>query len=130
MSYFIPMQIHVIWHPDSDALCRPFADKLYVALNRDAYQPLVPGIGIPVFFRCAGADARAPNGPPAPIVVPDTEYDLRIELRTPELVLDSAWSDYVDANAREVAGKRKQATFMSIALDQSIADGDTKIVVV
>ncbi len=55
MSYPIPIQVHVIWHPDSDKVCRPLAEKLYIPLNRDAYQPLVPGIGIPVFFRCAGA---------------------------------------------------------------------------
>ena len=58
MIYPIPMQVHVIWHPDSHAVCRSLADAIYLALNRDPYQPLLPGIGIPVFFRCAGADRR------------------------------------------------------------------------
>ena len=56
MIYPIAMQVHVIWHPESDALCRPLGETVYVALNRDPYQPLLPGIGIPVFFRCAGID--------------------------------------------------------------------------
>ena len=37
------MQVHVIWHPESDALCRPIAEMIYLALNRDPYQPLLPG---------------------------------------------------------------------------------------
>src|SRR5262249_49429450 len=113
MSYPIPLQIHVIWHPGSEDICFPLAKQLYVALNRDSYQPLALGIGIPVFFRCAGADAKRPNDIPAPIAVPDTEYDLRIALTAPKLLLDQAWCKYVADNFSEVAGKRDRATILA-----------------
>jgi hypothetical protein len=83
MSYPLPLQVHVIWHPESDRQCRPLAEKIYGALNRDAYIPLLAGIGIPVFFRCAGGDPANKESAPAPIALPDTEFDLRIALLTP-----------------------------------------------
>ena len=130
MPYPIPIQVHVIWHPESDKLCRPLAEKLYVALNRDAYQPLVPGIGIPVFFRCVGADPAAPNSSaPAKIAVPDTEYDLRVALLTPDLILEGGWKTYVDDNRREVAGRRSHATLLAFALGPGLADGDELTIV-
>lgn len=129
MPYPIPIQVHVIWHPDSEEVCFPLAKKLYLALNRDAYQPLVPGIGIPVFFRCAGADPARPNGAPAPIAVPDTEYDLRVALITPELTLDDAWQGYLETNYRQVAAKRSNATMLPIALGSGLADTEEKAVV-
>ncbi len=43
IPYPLAMQVHVIWHPESDALCRPIAEMIYLALNRDPYQPLLPG---------------------------------------------------------------------------------------
>ena len=27
MSYPLPLQVLVIWHPDSDSICRPLAEK-------------------------------------------------------------------------------------------------------
>ena len=130
MSYPIPIQVHAIWHPGSDKLCRPLAERLYLALNRDAYQPLVPGIGIPVFFRCAGADpAVEASAPAADIAVPDTEYDLRVALLTPELALDDGWQKYLADNYRDVATKRDRATLLAIALGQGLADTDEKAVV-
>jgi hypothetical protein len=112
MPYPIPIQVHVIWHPDSEDFCFPLAKKLYIALNRDSYQPLVPGIGIPVFFRCAGANPARPNDVPASIAVPDTEYDLRIALAAPRLLLDQAWCRYVADNFTEVADMRDRATLL------------------
>jgi SLOG cluster2/TIR domain len=112
MPFPIPIQVHVIWHPDSEDNCFPLAKKLYVALNRDSYQPLVPGIGIPVFFRCAGANPARPNDVPAPIAVPDTEYDLRVALTAPKLLLEQAWCKYVADNFTEVAHKRDRATML------------------
>ena len=61
MPYPIPIQVHVIWHPDSDAVCFPLAQKLYIALNRDPQQPFLSGVGIPVFFRSAGSDPAQPK---------------------------------------------------------------------
>lgn len=129
MTYPIPIQVHVMWHPASDAVCRPLAEKLYVALNRDAYQPLVPGIGIPVFFRCIGADPAAPASVPARIVVPDTEYDLRVALLTPKFALDKVWKKYLAENYSDVAGMRDRATLLAIALGPNLADSDEKAVV-
>jgi hypothetical protein len=60
-----------------------------LALTRDAYQPMVPGIGIPVFYRCAGALPENRNGVPSEISIPDTLNDLRIVLDTAELEDDS-----------------------------------------
>src|SRR5882672_9225961 len=114
MPYPIPIQLHVIWHPDSEEICFPLATKLYLALNRDTFQPLVPGIGIPVFFRCAGADPAQPKGVPRPIIInQDTKYDLRVALITPKLLLAQPWQDYVRNNFTEVAGKRDRATMLS-----------------
>ena len=118
-----------IWHPGSDKLCRPLAERLYLALYRDAYQPLVPGIGIPVFFRCAGADPAVEASAPAAIAVPDTEYDLRVALLTPELALDDGWQKYLADNYRDVATKRDRATLLAIALGPGLADTDEKAVV-
>jgi SLOG cluster2/TIR domain len=112
MPYPIPLQIHVIWHPDSDQTCLPLAEKLYVALNRDPIQPFTSGVGIPVFFRSAGADPIAPKGVPAPILVPENQYDLRLALITADLLLDRAWSRYVTDNLAEVASKRDRATML------------------
>jgi hypothetical protein len=112
MPYPIPLQIHVIWHPDSDQTCLPLAEKLYVALNRDPIQPFTSGVGIPVFFRSAGADPTAPKGVPAPILVPENQYDLRLALTTADLLLDRAWSRYVTDNLAEVASKRDRATML------------------
>jgi hypothetical protein len=112
MSYPIPLQVHVIWHPDSDQTCLPVAEKLYVALNRDPIHPFLSGVGIPVFFRSAGADPAAPKGAPAPIVVRENQYDLRLALVTADLLLDRAWSRYVADNLAEVASKRDRATML------------------
>src|SRR5262249_8176883 len=109
MPYPIPLQIHVVWHPDSEDVCFPLAKRLYTALNRDLYQPLIPGIGIPVFFRCAGKHPAQSKDVPAPISIPDGQYDLRVVLSTSKLLLDRAWCDYVVDNANDVAGKRDQA---------------------
>jgi hypothetical protein len=50
----LPLHVHVIGHPDRDAGCRPLAESIYFAFHRNADQPLIPGIGIPVSFRHAG----------------------------------------------------------------------------
>src|ERR1700730_3518676 len=116
MSYPIPIQVHVIWHPDSDAVCFPLAQKLYIALNRDPQQPFMSGVGIPVFFRSAGADPTKPKAVPAPISVPDTDYDLRVALTTDDLVLDDDWLNYLKANFAEVAGRRDRATMLALGM--------------
>ena len=69
-------------------------------------------MGIPVFFRSAGADPTAPKGVPAPILVPENQYDLRLALTTADLLLDRAWSRYVTDNLAEVASKRDRATML------------------
>ncbi len=103
MTYPIPLQVHVVWHHRDDALCRPLAERIYVALSRDPDRPLLPGIGIPVFFRCGPATLDARGGPPRPIEVgADTEYDLRLALVTPELVMDPDWMAYLDASEAAV----------------------------
>lgn len=113
MPYPIPIQLHVIWHPDSDAVCFPLAQKLYIALNRDPQQPFLSGVGIPVFFRSAGSDPARPKAVPAPISVPDTDYDLRVALTSDDLVLDDDWLNYVEANFAEVAGRRERSTMLA-----------------
>ncbi|PWC40166.1 hypothetical protein TSO221_25660 [Azospirillum sp. TSO22-1] len=110
------MQVHVLWHPASDAACRPVAERIYVALNRDPDQPLLPGVGIPVFFRCAGADPRVPTGVPRPIELSDTKLDLRIALVTAEMIEDRAWMAYLDQCQKEVAGKGRNAAMICFDL--------------
>lgn len=128
VSYPVPLQIHVIWHPSSDRICRPLAERLYGLLNRDAFQPLVPGIGIPVFFRCAKARSREPLSAPAPIEVAGGSVDLRVALVTPELVLDDVWDSYWHDSARHVAARRDRAALVSIALGPGLAAGAYKVV--
>ncbi len=112
MPYPIPLQVHVIWHPDSETICFPLAKKLYLALNRDPSQPFLSSVGIPVFFRCAGVDPAVPTGVPARILVPRPQFDLRIALTTSDLLLDDAWQKYVEDNLAEVAQKRDRATML------------------
>jgi SLOG cluster2/TIR domain len=112
MPYPVPLQVHVIWHPDSEAICFPLAEKLYLALNRDPSQPFLSSIGIPVFFRCVGSDPASPRGLPAPIAVPAPQYDLRVVLTTSELLLDKGWWTYVTDNLAEVAGQRSRSTVL------------------
>ena len=68
------------------------------ALNRDPSQPFLSSIGIPVFFRCAGADPKTPKGLPRPIKVPAPQFDLRIALTASKLVVDKPWLQYVVAD--------------------------------
>src|SRR5262245_41330960 len=129
MSYPAPLQMHVIWHPRSDAECRPLGERIYSLLNRDAFQPLVPGIGIPVFFRAAGADPAEPLAAPAQIVVPAEGCDLRVVLLTAYFVLDNDWELFRAASTRAVAQHRDRAAAVSIALGSGIAAGDEKAIV-
>ena len=128
MGYPLPLQVTVIWHPESDKICRPYAEKIYTALNRDPYQPLVPGIGIPVLFRCAGADPRRPLEPPAPVQAPTGAHDLRVILLTAEYVLDDKWEAYRAACLQEIAGRHDQAALVALALGDGIASGEEKVV--
>ena len=123
MIYPIPMQVHVIWHPDSHAVCRSLADAIYLALNRDPYQPLLPGIGIPVFFRCAGADREDRAGAPLPILLPDTKLDLRIALVTSQFAMSSAWMEYLDRSAAEVAKNPQNAVLLCFDLTSGALEG-------
>jgi SLOG cluster2/TIR domain len=128
MAYQLPLQLHVIWHPASNAVARPLAEKIYLALNHDAYQPLVPGIGIPVFFRYSPRSVADSHSAPAPIVLPDTEFDLRVMLLTPELVMDPAWVAYRAQNTGEVRDKGSRAALVSFGLAPGMADGASKVV--
>lgn len=124
VSYPLPLQVHVIWHPRDDALCRPLAERIYVALNRDPDRPLLPGIGIPVFFRCGPADPHAPDGTPRPIEdAADTECDLRLALASPELALDDAWLAYLDANEAAVRADPLRRALVVFDLADGAMDG-------
>jgi len=124
IRYPIPMQVHVIWHPRGDALCRPLAERIYLTLNRDPHQPLLPGINMPVFFRCAGADSGDVTSVPHPISVPDTKLDLRIALVTEHLVVDPAWREYLNANSDEVDQNPDEAIFFSVDLSRGGLEGE------
>lgn len=128
MSYPIPLQVHVIWHPDSDAECRPLAEKIYLTFNRDTYQPLLPGIGIPVFFRHVGRLTERKNAAPGAIAMPDTEFDLRIALLTPSFVLDTIWQTYLQDCARQIRDKPGAGALIIFGLAPGMADGDAKVV--
>ena len=127
MSYPLPLQVHVIWHPESDSICRPFAEKIYLTFNRDVYQPLVPGIGIPVFFRCAGSPEKPSSGP-APIAIPDTEFDLRIALLTSKFVLDSNWQAFLDRSTQEVRARSDSAALIPFGLSPGMAEGGARAI--
>jgi hypothetical protein len=127
MSYPLPLQVHVIWYPESDSTCRPLAEKIYVTFNRDAYQPLVPGIGIPVFFRCASSTENPTSGP-APIAIPDTEFDLRIALLTSKFVLDPNWQAFLDRSTQEVRAKSDSAALIPVGLSPGMAEGGARAI--
>jgi hypothetical protein len=123
ISFPIPMQAHVMWHPLDDRVCRPIAEHIRTALTRDSYQPLVPGVGIPVFYRCAGETPGQPSDPPRPILVPDTLNDLRIALVTANLLEDPAWVEFIGRNARETRAKGAHGATVRVALTKSAAAG-------
>lgn len=120
----IPMQAHVLWHPSDDAVCRPIAEHIRTALTRDLYQPLVPGIGIPVFYRCSGGTPGQPSDPPRPILVPDTLNDLRVALVTANLLEDPAWVAFLDKSAVETRAKGAHSATIRVALTKSAAAGE------
>jgi hypothetical protein len=91
-------------------------------LTRDSYQPLVPGIGIPVFHRCAGETGQA-DDPPRPILVPDTLNDLRIALVTARLLEDPKWVNFLDRSEAEVKAKGMHGATVRVALTKSAATG-------
>jgi hypothetical protein len=122
------MQVHVIWHPASDEKCRPLAGKIYTTFNRDAYQPLFPGIGIPVFFRCAGGKPDDPRSTPAQIATPDTECDLRIVLLTSDFVFDAGWKSFWENSVHEVRAKGNKGAILAFGLSPGMAEGDAKVV--
>jgi hypothetical protein len=123
ISFPIPMQAHVLWHPLDDAACRPIAEKIRTALTRDSYQPLVPGIGIPVFYRCASGPPGQSNDPPKPILMPDTLNDLRIALVTADFLEDPAWAAFLDRSAVETRAKGAHGATVRVALTKSVAAG-------
>lgn len=117
-TYPIPMQVHVIWHPKSEKLCRPIAEFIYLALNRDPQQPLLPGICIPVFFRSIGADPSDPSSAPRPIAIGDTLLDLRIVLRTSEMVMSDEWMVFLDNCRKEISGRQPKALMVVFDLSK------------
>lgn len=119
----IPMQAHVLWHPLDDAVCRPIAVQIRTALTRNSYQPLVPGIGKPVFYRCAGETPGQPSGSPRPLRLPDTLNDLRIALVTANLLEDPAWVAFLDKSAVETRKKGAHGATIRVALTKSAAAG-------
>lgn len=124
MTYPIPLQAHILWHPRDDTLCRPLAERIYVALTRDPDRPLLPGIGIPVFFRCGPADPGAPGGAPRPVEAgADTDCDLRLVLAAPELALDDAWLAYLDANEAAVRADPHRRALVVFDLAGGAMDG-------
>lgn len=127
MSYPLPLQVHIIWHPKSDATCRPLAEKIYLTFNRDAYQPLVPGIGIPVFFRCVGGGENHSSGP-APIAIPDTQFDLRIALLTPDFMIDPSWQAFLVSSTQEVRKKSDSAALITFGLSPGMEEGGARVI--
>ena len=126
----LPLQIHVVWHPDSDTRCRPIAETIYKRINRDPTNPLLPSLGIPVFFRCAGADPADPKSRPAPIApLDETELDLRIFLMTadyffgPSTTPNDEWVSYRDESRAEVRANRHKALMVEFGLDENAVGG-------
>lgn len=124
-----PVVIHLVWHPRSDAICRPLAEQLYAKLNREAYQPLLPGIGVPVFYRCIG-DPGSIGGVPAPIRVDGKSADLRVFLVTADFLNAPAWEDYLDASIEELAAAPERGCVLPVMLAAGLADGDRKATVI
>jgi hypothetical protein len=123
MTFKVPLQVHLIWHPKDDGLCRPIAEHLRTALTRDPYQPLVPGIGIPTFYRCTGATPENPDGVPLPIRMADTLSDLRIVFVTADLMDSPDWRRYLDDNIAETKAKAPRAVTIRVALSKAAAGG-------
>jgi SLOG cluster2/TIR domain len=129
MSYPVPLQVHIIWHPRSDERCRPHAQRIYSMLNRDVFQPLVPGMGIPVFFRSAGRDPVNKLSEPAPISVSPVEGNLTVFLLTSEFVLDDVWEGFRTACVENAKGRRDKSAVLSIFLEPRQAQGGAKGIV-
>lgn len=83
MKYPVPIRIEIYWHPGDGELCRPLAEAVYAALNRDPSNPALPGLGIPVRFYTTLEPQVDPAAP---------ERLLRLVLVASSLVLSDTWT--------------------------------------
>ena len=118
MAIPIPLQVDVFWHPDDDPSCVEIAKIVYKALNRDPFDPCLPGIGIPVFFSSPNAAVRE-SVPGAA----EVQCDLRVALLTSAFVLDEEWQAYLALNRDQVHMKRDHSTLIECGLGHGLLDG-------
>ncbi|MCY4028511.1 MAG: TIR domain-containing protein [Acidobacteria bacterium] len=117
MAIPIPLQVDIFWHPD-DGPCGEIAKTVYRALNRDALDPCLPGIGIPVFFSSPTAAVREPA-----LRAPEVQCDLRVALLTSAFVLDEHWQAYLALNRHQVRKNRNHSTLLECGLGHRLLDG-------
>ncbi len=93
MSSFISLlNVYLIWHPSADALCKPLAQAVFKQINRNPERPFARAIGIPTYFRNVPA---ANQDLPLSIDVNAAKHSVIFVLVEDQLVLDSAWGQYV-----------------------------------
>lgn len=113
----IPLRVEIIWHDEDSEICLPIAETLYKAMARDPYEPSVPGIGLPIFFRALSADAAGPR------VYPDTaERELKLVLSTAALRLDAPCQGVIETLRASVAAERGRNTLVEIGLTPGLLD--------
>ena len=118
MPFPMPLQVQVLWHEQDSETCLPIAETLYKALNRDPFEPEIPGIGIPVLFRTIGGGAT-----PDPALLEDAQCELRIALLTARLVLDEACVGILADQRAAVEAARDRASMVEIALSPGLLMG-------
>ena len=114
----IALQVDVFWHPDDDPSCVEIAKIVYKALNRDPFDPFLPGIGIPVFFSSPYAAGKESSP-----TTDEVQCDLRLALLTPALVLDMDWQVYLAMNREQIRAKREHGTLIEFGVGQGLLDG-------
>ncbi|MCD9576331.1 toll/interleukin-1 receptor domain-containing protein [Flavobacterium soyae] len=92
-----PLNIYVVWHPDS-LIGKRIAEDLYSTFCRDYQNPLSRGINIPVYFRYIKLDSDMPLD----IDITNAEKNAIILLIDEEYFLDQNFRNYTEEISKKI----------------------------
>jgi len=117
MSQYRPLlNLFIVWHPSADTLCRPLAEALYLAFNRNPDHPMARGIGIPTYFRSVN---QTSTDTPVTIDLDAAEHTVLLVLVEANLVLDEAWAKELAHYYRQCQASQGKHLFLPVALSAS-----------
>lgn len=116
MSYHPLLNLFIVWHPAAESQCRPLAQAVYLAFNRDPDHAMARGIGIPTYFRCLN---QAGHSLPEAIDLDGAEHTAIVVLVEADLVNDDGWCDYLADAYRRCKDSLGRHLFLPVALSAS-----------